>query len=228
MWVLYVGLCIRSMTRKKLQHFAEMKGWSHVLEPTLNRDGPRLETAGTWGSHVVLELACGRGDMTVGLAERFPQSTVVGIDIKGSRMWFGAGLALERGLTNVRFLRIMIEDLADYFAPAEVDEIWITFPDPHPTDGGAKRRLTSPRFLELYKRILKPGGLIHLKTDNGPLFDYSRETLAAAGFEGVRVIEDLYAERVEEPFLQELQTTYEKRYLKEGRKIRAGEFRVCS
>ena len=208
------------MTRKKLQHFAEMKDWEHVLEPTLQRGGPRLETAGTWGPRVVVELACGRGDYAVGLAERFPESTVVGVDIKGSRMWFGARLALERGLKNVRFLRIMIEDLADYFAPAEVDEIWITFPDPHPTDGGAKRRLTSPRFLELYRRILKPGGRLHLKTDNGPLFDYSRESLRAAGFEEVRVVEDVYAPGFEDGLLQTVQTTYEQKYLKEGRKIR--------
>jgi tRNA (guanine-N7-)-methyltransferase len=212
--------------RQKLKHFAEMKEWTHVFEPTLHRE-QRLETAGTWGQRVMLELACGGGNYTVALAERFPDSTVIGVDIKGSRMWHGARLALERGLSNVRFLRILIEDLVQYFAPAEVDEIWITFPDPHPTLGNAKRRLSSPRFLEIYKKILKPGGRVHLKTDNEALFDYSVESFREAGFEEVRVVRDVYAPGASEPLLQEVQTAYEQKYLKEGRKILYGEFRAA-
>jgi tRNA (guanine-N7-)-methyltransferase len=211
------------MTRKKLKHFAEMKEWSHVLEPTLSQEP--LKTAGTWGKRVILELACGRGTYTVGLAQRFPDFTVVGVDIKGSRMWHGGKLALDLGLQNARFLRIRIEDLLDYFAPQEVDEVWITFPDPHPTEGNEKRRLTSPRFLELYKKILKPGGFLHLKTDNEALFEYSRVVLKGAGFKEDRVVEDVYGEGVVEPLLQEVQTAYEQRYLKEGRRIRYAAFK---
>lgn len=212
------------MPRQKLKHFAEMKTWTHVFEPTLSKEPMLL--AGTWGPRVMVELACGGGQYTVGLAERFPDFTVIGVDIKGSRMWHGASLALEKGLSNVRFLRILIEDLALYFGAAEVDEIWITFPDPHPTLGNAKRRLTSPRFLELYKKVLKPGGFLHLKTDNDALFDYSLETLAAAGFKEVRVVRDVYAEGFVDPLLQEVQTVFEKKYLKVGKKIKYVQTRL--
>jgi len=209
--------------RQKLKHFEDLKGWEHVLEPRWDTKG----LPGTWGERVVLELACGGGDYTVALAQRFPDATLVGVDIKGARLWHGASKGLELGLWNLRFLRIQIEDLHRYFAPAEVDEIWITFPDPHPTKGTAKKRLSSPRFLEVYRQLLKPGGCVHLKTDNAALFDYSRETFAAAGFEAVRIVPDVYEAGFLDPLLQEVQTAYEKKYLKEGRTIRYGEFRLC-
>lgn len=184
------------------------------------------DTLGTWGPRVIVELACGGGDYTLGLAQRFPEATVVGVDIKGNRIWHGAARALALGLSNVRFLRIRIEDLARYFAPGEVDEIWITFPDPHPTAGNTKRRLTSHRFLELYQRVLKPGGLLHLKTDNEALFDYSLETVKADGFAAVRVLRDVYAPGFVDPLLHEVQTAYEKKYLKQGKKIFYAEWKV--
>ncbi len=203
------------MARKKLKHFEQMRAWDHVFEPTLEDYG---DLKGTWGERVILELACGKGHYTLALAERYPDATVIGVDIKGSRMWHGAGEALERGLGNVRFLRCRIEDLAEYFGEAEVEEIWITFPDPHPRKGKAKKRLTSERFLEIYKRILKPGGVVHLKTDDDGLFEWTLDVLLDGGYE-VEVVRDVYAEGVDDELLH-IKTDYESRFLEEGRVIK--------
>lgn len=217
------------MARRKLKHFDEMKAMPHVFEPTLAwQKGEKLNLKGTWGPDrknglrpgVILELACGGGDYTVGLAQRFPDATVVGVDIKGSRMWWGARKVAELALPNAKFLRTQIENLADFFADGEVDEIWITFPNPHPTKGNAKRRLTSRRFLEIYKRILKPGGALHLKTDDAGLFAFTLETLPLEGFKMEMAVEDVYGLGEVEAILTEVQTQYEKKYLKEGRKIK--------
>ena len=200
---------------------------AHVFEPTLAwQKGEKVDLKGTWGAfgvgegRVILELACGGGDYTVGLAQRFPESTVIGVDIKGSRMWFGARKAVELSLGNAKFLRTQIANLADYFADGEVDEIWITFPNPHPTLGNAKRRLTSRRFLEIYKRLLKPGGLVHLKTDDAGLYEFTLETLPLEGFTVEVATPDVYGTEGSEAILTEVQTQYEKRYLKVGRKIK--------
>lgn len=203
------------MARQKLEHFAEMKGWDHVLEPQWNQPS---ELPGTWGERVILELGCGKGVYTLGLARLFPESTVVGVDIKGARMWHGAKLARMEHLGNVRFLRIRIEDLAQYFKEGEVDEIWVTFPDPHPREGRARRRLTSPRFLELYRKLLKPGGKLHLKTDDPPLFDYSLQTVMEEGWQLEESIRDVHGEDCD-AILKNIRTPYEERFLKEGRKI---------
>lgn len=203
------------MTRQKLKHFAEMKTWSHVFEPTV--DEP-IETKGTWGDRVIVELGCGRGDYSLELARRFPDATVVAVDIKGSRMWHGAKAATEEGLTNIRFLRVRVEDLADYFAPGEVDEIWLTFSDPHPRKGKAKKRLSSPRFLKMYAKLLKPGGVVHLKTDSDLLYEYSLETVVQEGWTVLEHYDDVYAGKAPE-LLTKVQTQYEKRHLAEGRTI---------
>ncbi|MEK9159397.1 MAG: tRNA (guanosine(46)-N7)-methyltransferase TrmB [Patescibacteria group bacterium] len=216
------------MARRKLKHFDEMKAMAHVFEPTLAwQKGEPLQLKGSWaldGGRIILELACGGGDYTVGLAQRFSDATIVGVDIKGSRMWFGARKAVELGLPNAKFLRTKIERLADSFEEGEVDEIWITFPNPHPTEGNAKRRLTSPRFLKMYKKLLKPGGLVHLKTDDAGLYAYTLETLPAEGFTVEVALDDVYgaAERGEavDAILTEVQTQYEKRYLKLGKAIK--------
>lgn len=193
----------------------------HVFEPTLAwQKGEKLDLKGSWGSQVILELACGGGDYTVGLAQRFPNATVVGVDIKGSRMWWGAKKAEELGLTNAKFLRTQIENLADFFDAGEVDEIWITFPNPHPTIGNAKRRLTSRRFLEIYKKLLKPGGVVHLKTDDAGLYEFTLETLPLEGFTVEVALEDVYGAEGVESILREVQTQYEKRYLRQGKTIK--------
>ena len=126
---------------------------------------------------LVLELGCGRGEYTVGLAREFPDRNFIGVDIKGSRIWVGSAMADKEGLHNVAFLRTQIQSLENFFEPREVDEVWITFPDPRPKLSDERRRLTCPRFLEIYKRIIKPGGIIHLKTDNEGLFEYTLEVM---------------------------------------------------
>ncbi|MFA6024308.1 MAG: tRNA (guanosine(46)-N7)-methyltransferase TrmB [Candidatus Gracilibacteria bacterium] len=214
------------MARRKLKHFAEMKEMAHVFEPTLAfQRGEKMDLRGSWGPRVVLELACGGGDYTLALAQRFPTNTVIGVDIKGSRMWFGAQKAADLKVSNAKFLRTQIANLGDFFADGEVDEIWITFPNPHPTKGNAKRRLTSRRFLEMYRRILKPGGLLHLKTDDAALFEFSKEMLPLEGFMVEEALADIYGAAEDDAMgvdsiLTQIQTQYEKKYLAQGRTIK--------
>jgi tRNA (guanine-N7-)-methyltransferase len=211
------------MARIKLQQFAEMKALSNVFEERTEWAPSTFK--GKWSQHfgnnnpIILELACGRGDYTLGLAQRFPDQNFIGIDVKGARMYYGAKKALELGLSNVAFLRIQIEDLLTYFDKDELSEIWIIFADPHPRKGSARKRLTFPRFLKMYVALLQTGGKLHLKTDHEGLFEYSVETV-----DGMKdwtlneVIRDVY-KHSEDPVLIEIQTTYEKRHLAEGRTI---------
>lgn len=149
---------------------------------------------GKWNSFfkndhpVKLELACGRGEYTVALARMYPHMNFIGVDIKGNRMYIGAKVALEQGLSNAAFLRTQIEQLDQYFENGEVDEIWITFPDPQLRNSKAKKRLTHPRFLRLYNNIIRPGGLIHLKTDSPQLYDF---TLLVCELYGITVIQNI-------------------------------------
>ena len=130
-------------------------------------------------SPLVVELACGRGEFTLGLGRQNPNKNFIGVDIKGSRIWKGSSMATAEDIHNVAFLRTQIQQLDSFFAPSEVAELWITFPDPFPRDGDEKRRLTSTRFLDMYKQLVKAGGIIHFKTDNTGLFDYTKEILAS-------------------------------------------------
>jgi tRNA (guanine-N7-)-methyltransferase len=203
------------MPRNKLKHFAEMKTWGHVLEP--ERGGPLLPYV--WEQPLMVELGCGQGAYTVALGAYFPKAMVVGVDIKGSRMWHGAKQAHEQNLSKVRFLRTRVEDLAHYFPSASVADLWITFPDPHLREGKAKKRLTSPRFLSLYKELLAPNGSLHLKTDCLPLFEYSLETLAQEGWHIEEILRDVHADLQNPPLLREVRTAYENKYLKQGKAI---------
>ncbi|MTI29891.1 tRNA (guanosine(46)-N7)-methyltransferase TrmB [Xanthovirga aplysinae] len=167
--------------RQKLQRFQENAQRKNTLEP-----GKDIyeEIKGNWNSvqfkndnEIVLELGCGRGEYTVGLAPLHKDKNFIGVDIKGDRIWVGAGQAIEQNLDNVAFLRTQIQFLDKFFEPEEVSEIWITFPDPRPKDRDEKLRLTHHRYLDLYKKVLKPGGIINFKTDNTPLFEYTLEVL---------------------------------------------------
>jgi len=164
------------MAHKKLIRFAELKTFPNVLQFPENM-------AGNWNKHfnnsnpIVLELACGKGEYALGLARLNPTINTIGVDIKGNRLWVGAKKALAENLNNVAFLRVQIEQLSQFFAPNEVEEIWITFPDPQLRYSRAKKRLTHPRFLRIYKQILKPGGKIHLKTDSPNLYRFTKEVL---------------------------------------------------
>ncbi|MFQ6113362.1 MAG: tRNA (guanosine(46)-N7)-methyltransferase TrmB, partial [bacterium] len=168
---------------------------------------------------ITLELACGKGEYTVCLVQKFPQRNFIGVDIKGARLWKGAKAALEQNLKNVAFLRIRIEEVTDFFTKNEVDEIWITFPDPYPKKSKANKRLSSPRFLNLYREILRTDGLIHLKTDDADLFNYTLETINAERCIIHEKIEDLNNHSTNDELLG-IKTTYEQKYLEAGRTIR--------
>ena len=161
------------MGQKKLIRFEAIKGYENVFEYPVNAKG-------TWNEFfknnnpITLELACGKGEYAVGLGKMHPNRNFIGIDIKGNRIWRGATNALEQGLKNVAFIRSLIDKVPDYFNQSEIDEIWITFPDPQLRGSKAKKRLTHPKFLRLYQQILKPGGIIHLKTDSPDLYQFTK------------------------------------------------------
>lgn len=213
------------MGKDKLRRFAEIATFDNVKQL---EDG--LPYKGQWAADffkndkpVVLELACGKGEYTVNLARLFPEKNFIGIDYKGNRIWRGAKTAVEENIPNVGFLRIQIENLTDYFGEHEVDEIWITFPDPQPQISREKKRLTSPRFLEKYKQVLKPGGLINLKTDNDGLHAYTAEKIKELGLKLHIKTEDLY----HSPFATEvlnIKTYYEKKYLQDNKNINYLQF----
>ena len=213
------------MAKQKLIRFEQLPQLTNV------RQTPG-EIRGAWRSlffhndfPITLELGCGKGDYTVELAQRYPDRNFIGVDIKGPRLWVGATRALEAGLTNAGFLRTAIEQIGDFFAPGEIDEIWITFPDPHPPAGRRKKRLTSPRFLQLYRSLIRPGGLLHLKTDDENLYTYTLHTLADEGAEVIAAVADLYGQPSASDSA-EIQTSYELRHLKESKTIKYICFRL--
>lgn len=168
---------------------------------------------------LVLELACGKGEYTVGLARAYPATNFIGVDIKGDRIARGSQAAQTEGLANVAFLRTDIRYLTDFFADGEVSEIWITFPDPQPRDRQEKHRLTFPSFLTMYRRVLAPGGLLHLKTDNTDFFDYSLTTLPANGFTDLIATHDLYQSELNDLHLG-IKTKYEALFYDKGFSIK--------
>ncbi len=207
------------MGRKKRKRFAELSAFPNVFQNPEDMKGKWKKVYFKNNYPITLELACGKGEYTICLAKRFPQRNFVGVDIKGDRLWIGARTALEQKLKNVAFLRIHIEHLADFFDENEVEEIWITFPDPFPRKSKANKRLTSPRFLNVYRQILSPGGLIHLKTDETTLYNYTLETLKAEGGTLHKKIEALNHNVVNDELLK-IRTTYERKHLEKGRTIR--------
>jgi tRNA (guanine-N7-)-methyltransferase len=166
-------LPLPAMAQKKLVRFAELNTFPNVLQ------FPK-DMAGKWKEHfkndhsITLELACGKGEYAVGLGQLYPNRNFIGVDLKGNRIWVGAKKAINQGLNNVAFLRTQIDQVSEYFAPGEVQEIWITFPDPQLRFSKAKKRLTHPKFLRLYQQFLVPGGLIHLKTDSPDLYRFTK------------------------------------------------------
>jgi tRNA (guanine-N7-)-methyltransferase len=211
--------------KDKLRRFAEVATFSNVLQLD---EGKVMQ--GRWAtdffknnSPVVLELACGKGEYTVNLAKLFPEKDFLGVDYKGNRIWRGAKTALEEGINNVGFLRIQIETILDYFAPGEVDEIWITFPDPQPQLSREKKRLTSDRFLEKYRQILKPGGRVNLKTDNDGLYAYTVEKVTELGLNIHISTDDLYHSEFANEVLS-IKTYYERKYLQDNKNINYIQF----
>ena len=202
--------------------------------PNVVQEGKPIfeEIKGQWRSRqfqnqnpLVVELACGRGEFTVGLAQVFPHQNFIGVDIKGSRIWKGSSTATEEGLENVAFLRTQIQLLDKFFDQGEIDELWITFPDPFPRDGDEKRRLTSDRFLDMYRPLLKSGGIVHFKTDNTGLFDFSLNLVQSRkDIEVLGHTHDFYQSEWKDNHFG-IQTRYEKMFSEKGEKIKYLKFR---
>jgi len=208
------------MGQDKLRRFAEIATFDNVLQLD---EGKALK--GSWGNKqfknanpIVLELACGKGEYAVGMARLFPDKNFIGLDYKGNRIWRGAKTACEENIGNVAFLRIQIEHILDYFAPGEVSGIWITFPDPQPRLSREKKRLTSKRFLEKYRVILQPDGMVHLKTDNDDFYKYTSAKIDELGLKLHIKTEDLYNSDLVDDVLS-IKTYYEKIYLAHDKTI---------
>ncbi len=218
------------MGKGKLAKFAEMAGFPHVFQCAERGEGAPFALQGKWGESffgndrpIVLELGCGRGEYTVGLARLFPEKNFIGTDIKGARMWTGAKESLEAGLKNVAFLRTRIEFIDRFFAPGEVSEIWLTFPDPQMKK--ATKRMTSTYFLERYRRFLVPDGLIHLKTDSRFLFTYTHCMVQANGLPVEASTDDLYHSPWAD-VVRSIRTYYERQWMERGIDIKYIAFRL--
>lgn len=218
------------MSKGKLQKFAEMETFPNVHQyPYSVVSEEPFALRGHWGEQhfhndhpLVLELGCGRGEYTVGLARQFPNRNFVGVDIKGARMWTGAKQALEEGLPNAAFLRTNIEIIDRFFAPGEVEELWLTFSDPQMKN--PRKRLTSTYFLERYRRFLVPGGRIHVKTDSPFLYTYTRLMVEHNQLPLLAAVEDLHHTEGLEPSLRSIRTYYEGMWMERGLPIRYLQF----
>jgi tRNA (guanine-N7-)-methyltransferase len=213
------------MPKHKLQRFAELETFTNVFQPKLGFPPKDFFLKGKWNAEhfgnknpIVLELGCGRGEYTSALSEMFPEKNFIGLDIKGARLWRGAKTASEKKMPNVCFIRTQIQWLEFFFGVNEVSEIWLTFPDPQPQKSRERKRLTSSRFLEMYNRILKPNGILHLKTDSKLLFDYTYEIIEQNKFSVITVTDNLYNSSIVDGVLS-IPTTYEKIFLEEGKRI---------
>ncbi len=227
-------------TRNKLQKFAELLSFPNVFENfdpnnkiLLGENGEEINILNGWNKFyfknenpIVLELACGRGEYSLELARRNKNINYIGVDIKGARIWKGAKTAIEENIDNIAFLRTRIEQISDYFNKAEVDEIWITFPDPFLKKSKSNRRLTSPFFIDKYRSILKESGIINLKTDSPELYEFTMETLN--NDERCKILyqnEDIYKSPLEFSEL-DIKTYYEKKHLEDNRKIKYVRFEI--
>ncbi|ADF50860.1 MAG: tRNA (guanosine(46)-N7)-methyltransferase TrmB [Zunongwangia sp.] len=221
-------------SKNKLKRFKENETFSNVIQPTREMlTEADFQYKGKWNADffkndqpIILELGCGKGEYSVGLAQAFPEKNFIGIDIKGARFWRGAKTALEEGLDNVGFLRTQIE-LIDYaFAENEVSEIWITFPDPQIKYKRTKHRLTNTGFLQKYKKILKPDGVVNLKTDSEFMHGYTLGLLHGAGHEVMYANHHVYKNEGAPKEVTRIQTFYEKQYLEKGKPITYIKFRI--
>ncbi len=221
-------------SKNKLKRFKENETFSNLFQPsreTLLTD--QFEMKGRWhadyfknNNPIVLELGCGKGEYTLALSERYPDKNFIGIDIKGARIWRGAKTALQEQRHNVAFIRMQIELIENVFASGEVSEIWITFPDPQIKYKRTKHRLTNQDFLHRYKNILIENGLIHLKTDSEFLHGYTIGLLQGLGYEILMAHHDIYVNTEAPKEVVEVQTFYEKQFLKQGKAITYLKFRL--
>lgn len=221
-------------SKNKLKRFRENETFGNVIQP--DRDlaiQGQFDLKGNWrkeyfknGNPIVLELGCGKGEYTVALAQRFPDKNFIGIDIKGARFWRGAKTAVENNITNAAFLRTQIELIEYFFAENEVDEIWITFPDPQIKYKRTKHRMTNMQFLERYKKILKPEGIMHLKTDSEFMHGYTLGLLHGLGHEVLYANHHIYRNEGAPEEVTSIQTFYEQFYLEQEKPITYTRFKL--
>lgn len=200
-------LSLLRMGQKKLIRFEELLSFKNVLQYPKDINGKWNEFFGNTNP-ITLELACGKGEYAVGLGQIYPNRNFIGVDLKGNRIWVGAKKALQNNLNNVGFLRTKIDQVAEYFNPNEVAEIWITFPDPQLRMSKAKKRLTHPKFLRLYQQFLVPGGLIHLKTDSPDLYKFTKQVIDLYNCPVLKDSDNIYQEEAVSDELK-IKTHYE-------------------
>ena len=221
------------MGKDKLKRFAEVEKFKNVIQPALNNFSNDHELKGKWSTKfnnsnpIILELGCGRGEYTVGLARKFPEVNFIGIDIKGSRLWRGAKTCVEENINNVFFLRTKVDFIKQFFNTNEVNEIWLTFSDPQPKK--PRKRLTSPLFIERYKELLKKDGVIHLKTDSDLLYEYTLEEIERNNYSIINNFNDVHGQLNDKSDSElyeilNIETYYESIWLKEGKKIKYVSF----
>ena len=213
------------MSRNHLKRFADLENLSNVF---IGLEGAKaFDAAQFFGNSnpITLELACGKGEYTLELARKYPERNFIGIERKGNRLWKGARIALDNSLENVAFFRLDVELIGEVFEEKSINEIWITFPDPYPKTKQAKKRMTSPDYLQMYRRILKNGGLVHLKTDNNILFDSTLKAVDSEGMEIVDRVNDVHGE-AQDGIELTIKTQYEKRYLESDVRIKYLCFRA--
>ncbi len=225
------------MAKNKIAQWAEMDTFPHVVQPKMEdimKDSVPLK--GRWHANffkndkpIIVELGCGKGEYAVGLAKKYPDKNFLGVDIKGHRMWRGAKTALEEGINNVGFLRTRIDFIEHLFGPNEVSEIWLTFSDPQRKK--ERKRLTSPLFISRYRKIMKPGGLVHLKTDSDLLFEYTLEQINDEQYNCSFSTWDLYGEAIKNldadtAEILNIRTYYEEMWLELGKHIKYCKFQI--
>lgn len=221
-------------SKNKLRRFKENETFANVFQPTRNELVEyTFALKGNWNEHVfknnnplVLELGCGKGEYSVALAKKYPNKNFIGIDIKGARFWRGAKTAVEEGIPNVAFLRTQIELIEYAFAKNEVDEIWITFPDPQIKYKRTKHRMTNAEFLNRYKTILKPEGVVNLKTDSEFMHGYTLGLLHGAGHEVLYANHNVYKQEGSPEEVTSIQTFYESQYLEQNKPITYIRFKI--
>ncbi len=220
-------------SKNKLRRFKDNEQFKNVVQPKREHiQSGDIGLKGNWASHfgntnpIVLELGCGKGEYTLGLARQNPELNFIGIDIKGARLWRGAKTALEEKLRNVAFLRTQIECIDQLFDKDEVSEIWITFPDPQIKYKRTKHRMTNPEFLKKYRTILKSQGILHLKTDSEFMHGYTLGLLQGMGLEIRYANHDVYKNEGSPENVLGIQTFYEKQYLERGKSITYLQFRI--
>lgn len=223
------------MAKRKLQRFAENATFNHFFQPLWEELAEGFPLRGNWkqdffgnNNPVIIEMGCGKGEYTVDLSDKYPERNFIGIDKKGARMWRGAKTSIENNRKNVAFVRTRAENISLVFGPDEVDEIWITFPEPQPNSPRHSKRFTSPEFINRYRKLLKPGGIIHLKTDSDLFYSYTLEVISESGHELLYSNNDLYANPTDPEVKDviDVQTHYEKIWLSQGLTIKYLRFRL--